>query len=122
LLRVGEPLGMSPGEQILDLTHVDDICRAFLHAASLLQGSEASRHEVYAVSNEERHTLREVVAIFEDVAKQPLPITFGTRAYRDREVMVPWQGTRLPGWHAKISLREGLRRLLLEENLLPAEL
>jgi nucleoside-diphosphate-sugar epimerase len=118
-LRTGEPLGMSPGEQVVDLTHVDDICSAFLHAARLLQSKDESRHEVYAVSSEERHTVREVAAIFEEVAKKPLPITFGARAYRDREVMEPWQGTRLPGWHAKISLREGLRRLLLAEKTLP---
>ena len=121
-LRTGEPLGMSPGQQRLDLTHVDDICSAFLHAAGLLQSREEPRHEVYAVGSEERHTLREVVAIFEEVAKKPLSISFGARAYRDREVMEPWQGTPLPGWHAKISLREGLRRLLLAEKALPLEL
>jgi nucleoside-diphosphate-sugar epimerase len=118
-LKTGAPLGMSPGEQVLDLTHVDDICSAFLHAANLLQSREVSRHEVYAVGSEERHALREVVAIFEEVAGKPLPITFGARAYRDREVMEPWQGPRLPGWHSKISLRDGLRRLLLAERALP---
>jgi nucleoside-diphosphate-sugar epimerase len=119
--RTGAPLGMSPGEQLLDLTHVDDICSAFLHAAGLLQSSDGSRHEVYAVGSEERHTLRELVAIFEEIAGKKLQITFGARAYRDREVMEPWQGPRLPGWHAKISLRDGLRRLLLAERALPPE-
>ena len=115
-LKAGAPMGMSPGEQILDLTHVEDVCSAFLGAANLLLSHEEPRHEVYAVSSEERHTLRELVAIFEEVAGKKLPITFGARPYRDREVMEPWQGPQLLGWHAKISLREGLRRLLLAEN------
>jgi nucleoside-diphosphate-sugar epimerase len=116
-LKSGEPMGMSLGDQVLDLTHVDDVCTAFLSAANLLLNHEEPRHEVYAVSSEERHTLRELVAIFEEIAGKRLQITFGARPYRDREVMEPWQGTRLPGWHAKISLREGMRRLLLAENL-----
>jgi nucleoside-diphosphate-sugar epimerase len=118
-LKTGEPMSMSPGGQVLDLTHVEDVCNSFLHATGLLLNREEPRHEVYTVSSEERYTLRELVAIFEEVAGKKLPITFGARPYRDREVMEPWQGIPLPGWHAKISLREGLRRLLLTENMAP---
>jgi nucleoside-diphosphate-sugar epimerase len=118
-LKSGEPMGMSPGDQLLDLTHVEDICSAFLHAANLLLNHDAPSHDVYGVSCEERHTLRELVTLFEEIAGKKLPITFGARPYRDREVMEPWQGPQLPGWHAKISLREGLRRLLLTENIAP---
>ncbi|KAK3671198.1 hypothetical protein LTR37_021587, partial [Vermiconidia calcicola] len=33
VLRSGEPLGMSPGDQVLDMVHVDDVVEAYLSAA-----------------------------------------------------------------------------------------
>lgn len=117
-MRIGEPLGMSPGDQILDLVHIDDICSAFLHAAEIVLLRDEASHEVFVVSGGERRTLRETVGILEEVAKRKLPITFGVRPYRDREVMEPWNGPQLPGWHAKVSLREGLRRLLMAEKII----
>ena len=114
-LRTGEPLPMSPGDQVLDLVHVDDICSAFLAAAALVPGQPGT--SVYAVSGGQRRSLRQVVATLEEAAGRKLPIHFGARPYRDREVMLPWVGPALPGWEARISLLEGFKRLLVDEAL-----
>lgn len=41
-----------------------------------------------------------------------VPVTFGARPYRDREVMRPWtKGVRLPGWTPRVALEDGIRRM-----------
>ena len=118
-LSTREPLGMSPGDQVVDLVHVVDICRAFEHAAlGLMQGrlTDGAAHaaEVYAISGGQRRTLREAIATFEKAAGARLPITFGARPHRPREVMHPWDGPPLPGWQAQIPLLEGFRGVIAE--------
>jgi nucleoside-diphosphate-sugar epimerase len=120
-LRTGEPLGMSSGEQVLDLAHVDDVCRAFLRAAALAADPTQPANAVYAVSGEQRRTLRGVVETLESVAGRTLPITWGARPYRDREVMLPWVGPTIPGWHPSVSLECGFRALLDAEAHTQAE-
>ena len=112
-LRTGEPLAMSPGEQVLDLVHVDDICRAFLRAAELLPEKPATR--VYAVSGGQRRTLRQVVATLEEAAGRRIPVQFGAVPYRKREVMNPWVGPLLPGWEPQVDLLTGFKKLLASE-------
>jgi nucleoside-diphosphate-sugar epimerase len=107
----GEPLPMSPGEQLLDLVHVDDVVEAFLAAAARLEHGEVAAHERYSVPASRRHSLREAVRLFGEAVGREVPVVWGGRAYRPREVMVPWDGPPLPGWQARIGLVEGLRTL-----------
>lgn len=108
--REGTPLSLSPGEQVLDLVHVDDVAEAFLGAARVDTQEPAP---AFALTSGARLTLRELVALFSRVAGRELPVTFGARPYREREVMTPWsRGRPLPGWHARVSLEDGLRALL----------
>jgi len=111
-LRTGEPLAMSGGEQVLDLVHVDDICRAFLRAAELASDPSQPGNAIYSVSGGQRRTLRAVVETLGQVAGHSLPIVWGARSYREREVMLPWTGPSVPGWQPCISLENGLRSLL----------
>lgn len=116
-LRTGEPLAMSGGEQILDLVHIDDICRAFQRAAELTADSSKPCNSVYAVSGGQRRSLREVVSTLQRVADRPVSVAWGARPYREREVMNPWNGPTMPGWSPEISLEDGLRKLLTSEGL-----
>lgn len=57
-------------------------------------------------------SLKELVAVYSRTIGKPLPIEWGGRAYRSREVMVPWnKGKKLPGWKTKIGLVEGIKRM-----------
>jgi nucleoside-diphosphate-sugar epimerase len=109
----GEPLAMSPGEQLIDLVHVDDVVAAFYLAAErLLQGS-VQGHERYAVSSGKPLALKDLVTVYERVIGRSLPIIWGGRPYRTREVMAPWSsGHPLPGWRPEIGLEEGIRRFV----------
>ncbi|WP_313322026.1 NAD-dependent epimerase/dehydratase family protein [Stutzerimonas nitrititolerans] len=113
-LKTGEHLGLSPGEQKLDLVYVDDVTRSFLVAAEqLLSKVSAEKHERYAVSSHEYISVRNLVALMEDISGKTLNVTFGDRPYRDREVMYPWKAERvLPKWKAEVDVRAGLSRLI----------
>lgn len=106
------PLAMSSGEQLIDLVHIDDVVQAFLAAAERLQGGVVNEHESYGVSSNNAIPLKELVETYGRVIGKSLPIEWGGRPYRLREVMVPWScGAALPGWLPKIGLEEGMKQL-----------
>ena len=109
--ETGVPLQMSPGEQLLDLVHVDDVVAALLTAAQRVGDSDADSSAQFAVSAAKRYTLREVAELYSSVTGRRVDVVWGGRPYRDREVMVPWSGDPLPGWRPTVSLADGLRSL-----------
>lgn len=113
-ITTGEALGLSPGEQLLDLVHIDDVTRAFtLCASHLLDGCATTPHERYALSSGEPISVRQIVMLIEQLSGKSINATFGTRMYREREVMRPWRaGICPPGWNAEIDLRSGLAFML----------
>lgn len=108
----GEPLAMSPGGQLIDLVHVDDVVSAFVCAAERLRGGQVRGHESYAVSSGQPIPLRDLVERFAAVTGREIRVQWGERPYREREVMVPWTAGRpLPGWLPRVDLEQGLRSL-----------
>ena len=116
-LETNGELQMSPGDQVLDLAHVDDICEAFLHAARLVRDPNHPSLACYAVGGGERMSLREIVATLEKAAGRTLRIDWGARPYRPREVMRLWDGPAMPGWQPRITLADGIKALLRERSL-----
>jgi len=117
MMNQKEPFAMSPGDQLLDLTYIDDVVDAYLVAASRLLEGRVSGHEQYAVSSGRTVSLRELVAVFQQETKSILPVQWGGRPYRQREVMVPWdRGEPLPGWRPRVPLAEGIKKLMLWEG------
>lgn len=107
----GQKLGMSPGEQIIKLVHIDDICDAFSVALLNLTAENCGYNEIFCVDTNESYKLIDLVALYERVNSCKLNIVWGEKDYREREVMVPCDNLmNLPGWFAKISLKEGLNK------------
>ncbi len=113
-LRSKVELQLSGGQQIIDLVHVEDICRAYLQAASLVRDPVQPACTSYALSGGERRSLREIVALLQEVAGSEIPVQWGARPYRPREVMRLWEGPGLPGWRPRITLAQGVEALLRE--------
>lgn len=110
----GEALGISPGDQTLDLVHINDVTNAFACCAQqLIDGANCRPHEHYAVTSGTSVSVRQLVTLLEKISDHPLNVTFGVRPYREREVMIPWRaGRHPPGWTANIDLQTGLAMLL----------
>ena len=115
--RTGEAVGLSPGEQIVDMIYVDDVVEAFLVAGRMVEEGRGPACQAFAVSGGERVSVRELVKACEEVLGAPVPVIWGARPYRDREVMVPASFDEgLPGWHPRFSLRQGLSRVMLSSR------
>ena len=107
-----EVLAMSPGEQLIDIVYIDDVIEAYLMAAERLLSGKVNDYEEYKVSTESPLKLKEFVEIYQQEIGFNLPIEWGGRPYRPREVMIPWnKGALLPGWKAKVSLKEGISKV-----------
>jgi nucleoside-diphosphate-sugar epimerase len=111
----GEEIDMSPGEQIMDIMYIDDVIDAYIKLIELLNSEYAQKYKgkVFAVTSDERITLKEFARLFEETTNKKLNINWGRKSYRKREVMYPWdKGERVPGWIQKVSLREGILKAL----------
>jgi nucleoside-diphosphate-sugar epimerase len=107
-----QALDMSPGEQLIDLVHIDDVLRAFMIAANGLQKGEV-QHNSYAISSGNPIKLKELVNLYTEMTKKGLSINWGGRPYRNREVMNTWnKGEKLPGWEPVISLKDGIMSII----------
>lgn len=111
----GGVLEMSPGEQLIDLVHVDDAVNAYLVAAQRLLRPMEAAYECWGVTSSLPLPLRDVVELFRRLNGNKPEIAWGRRPYREREVMIPHPSPALPGWQPQIGLEAGLRRLLLNE-------
>jgi len=112
--ETGEPLSMSPGEQNIDLVHINDVVECYRAAIDRIVSSEVTE-EKYAVSSGNPISLRELVGQIEEIANCQLKIAWGKRPYRDREVMQPWsKGRPLPGWKPQTALSDGIKSLLIQ--------
>lgn len=110
--RSGNQLSLSPGEQSIDLVHVEDVVSAFTKAAGLLLPRTACGHQRFGVSSGRPLSLKALVTELEQTLGVQIPVVWGGRDYRQREAMIPWQPSdSLPGWGPRIPLRAGLRAL-----------
>jgi nucleoside-diphosphate-sugar epimerase len=101
-------LEMSPGEQLINLVHVDDVVDALLIAPSLASVDAPS----YSVPSNQPLDLKQLVEVVGNIVGKPVDVVFGARDYRPREMMKSWQyAPVLPGWTAGTPLTDGLANL-----------
>jgi CDP-paratose synthetase len=117
VLKESRKLEMSPGEQTLSMLYITDVVDGFVECMNGLQENRLRGSNLnFALAPSETISLKNFVALFSDVAGQPLNIVWGARPYRVREVMAPWSDfIVLPNWRAQVPLRDGLKMLLKAE-------
>lgn len=108
----GQRLSMSEGEQIIDISYIDDVIDAYETLIKLLISNAAEHNnKTYVVSNDTRLSLKELSKVFENVTNTCLDIDWGGRSYRNREVMSPYKlGENVPGWKQKYTLEEAISK------------
>ena len=102
LAAEGRRLALSPGEQLVDFVHAEDAARAFVLAGTYLVDGRYELCGDYVISSGMAVTLRELIRRYEEMCGEKMPVDWGARPYREREIMIPWRGSRiLPGWERK---------------------
>ena len=105
-----ESLQLSPGDQKIEWTFIEDIVSGFeLAAKRLVSKQEPQKFVHYTVTSGETVSLKDTIRICEEVLGKKINIEFGAKPYRKREIMAPSKlDPVLPGWSAKVSLRQGI--------------
>ena len=115
--RTGETLQMSPGEQLLDLLHVDDVVHGYEVAADALLAENLPSPSQYQLSSGPLVRLKDVVELYRQATGHTVNVVWGGRPYRLREIMEPRSPVPvLPEWQPCISLRDGLVALNAESQ------
>jgi nucleoside-diphosphate-sugar epimerase len=119
IFKNDEVLGMSAGNQIIDISYIDDVTNAYSTMIDNLNKDDKSiyNHKTFVVTNNQKPTLKELSKIFEDVIDNKLKINWGDREYRHREVMQPFsQGITVPNWKQQYSLKDAITITLKDMN------
>ncbi|MCE5225899.1 MAG: NAD(P)-dependent oxidoreductase [Porphyromonadaceae bacterium] len=113
--KSGEVLDMSPGNQIMDFSYIDDVIDAYLLLTDYLHNKSdiIENGSIYYLQSPERYSLKELSKIFEEVSGRKLNINWGKREYKKREVMNPICSNKvLPSFKHKVSIKEGIRKII----------
>lgn len=117
IAKSNETLEMSAGEQIIDISYIEDVVSGYIKLVELLNSEEKNnfRNKEYVITNNERMTLKELSKFFEEATNMKLNIKWGGRPYREREVMVPYnKGEIVPSWKQKFTLKEAILKTIKE--------
>ena len=105
-----EKLEMSYGNQLIDLVYIDDVIDIYILAAKDLMSGQINNLK-YGVSSGETKTVRKLADEFQRISGLNLPIIWGAKEYRPREVMKAWTNfERHPSWTPSVMLDEGILR------------
>ena len=108
----GQVVNLSPGEQLLDMVYISDVCTAFEQAYNLLSCDSTIHNVVYGVYTNNRKRLKDIVELYIKIIGKPVSVVFGGKPYKAREVMLPTDKLKMvPGWKPSVSLEEGLHLL-----------
>jgi nucleoside-diphosphate-sugar epimerase len=113
-LLAGERLALTPGDQLRDFVHVDDVVKAYL---AILQGMDAlpAGFTEAQVGTGEAVTVRDFVETARTLCHSSSVIEFGTHPHRGREIMRSQADTRVLrelGWQARHGLSTGIGAVL----------
>jgi nucleoside-diphosphate-sugar epimerase len=107
------PVSLRDPHAFVDLIHVEDAAAAFLQAASLLDSGGIPDRSLsrYSVSSGEDITALELVHRFERQARRNLQIAHDSAPASSRRIK-PRRGAAVPGWRPRITLEDGIDRIL----------
>jgi CDP-3, 6-dideoxy-D-glycero-L-glycero-4-hexulose-4-reductase len=96
----GEDIGTTPGEQEIDLVHIDDVCAGIESAIRELDDWDTSQGVLErGLGSGQPIRVKELISRVEKLAGKPLRANIGERTYRPREVMLAYRNYRRPaGW------------------------
>ena len=107
-------IDLSPGEQVLDFIHVDDVTDFYV---SLLKNKELlPKKSNFKLGTGKGHTLKQLAGIIEEITNKKTNINWGGKLYRSADVMYAVadisKQSNLFGWFPEIELTTGIETLI----------
>ncbi len=106
------PILLSPGGQMLDMVYIDDVCSAYLAAINEIKKMHSCEYRIYGVFTGKRYSLKSIVNLYRQLINKDIFVVFGGKSYKKREVVDPVIYPRIPNWQPKITLIEGLNKVI----------
>lgn len=119
-LKSDRNVELTKGEQVRDLTYIDDVVMAYVKA---LESGNLKNYEVYNICSGRGIKIKDVVLkVAEKMSKPKELLKFGAIELREGEesfvVGNPEKFNKATGWQANITIDEGIERMIaLEENI-----
>jgi nucleoside-diphosphate-sugar epimerase len=105
-----QPMQASSGRQLWEAVHVRDVVAAFLQVAVEQIERQAARQ--YQLRPLQSLTVRDVAQVAEEAIGRPVPVDWGARPDRGREMLTPWVVAQPPpGWVPSMDLRQGIAEI-----------
>ncbi len=108
-------LAAGSGLDLIDLTHVDDVARAFVVAADNLATAGGATFIDADVRTGVVLTVRDLVQVVERVVGRTMHVEWGARPGVSRRASALPERACLAGWQPRVSLEDGLRDFFADD-------
>ncbi|CAM8373822.1 NAD-dependent epimerase/dehydratase family protein [Candidatus Methylopumilus planktonicus] len=112
------PIDLSYGEQLIDLVHINDVCKAY-HLIIDMYLNDISINHSYGISSGHEISLKEISLMISSIINPGYDkFNWGARPYRKREVKKNWRNNMnlIPNWYQDFTLYDGLHSLIDKKN------
>jgi nucleoside-diphosphate-sugar epimerase len=107
-------LALSPGEQVLDFIHVNDVVDFYLTVIKNIDKIPSST--IFHLGTGVGHTLKALASIVENITAQKANIKWGGKAYRPSDIMYAVANTdiqtKIFAWSPSLNIYDGVRQYL----------
>ncbi|MDR3696337.1 NAD(P)-dependent oxidoreductase [Mucilaginibacter sp.] len=112
-------LDLSPGEQVLDFIHINDVVD--FYSCLIKNHPRLSNQSVIYLGSGIGHNLQQVAQLFEEITRKKANINWGGKSYRLTDVMyavadISYQ-FHLFNWRPKISLKQGIQLYIENKSI-----
>lgn len=110
------PINLSPGNQVLDFIYIDDVVDFYIFI--LENYNKLPIKSNYKLGSGIGYSLRQVASLIEEISGKKANINWGGINYRQNEVMysVADMSKYNLDWKPRISIKEGLSRIILNRK------
>lgn len=109
-----EFLPLSKGNQLINLTHISDVCKG----VKILMGSSYGNNETFQLKSPETISIRSLASLIEEISGKEIAAKWGALPDRPFEMLWDWNvAPNLPGWSSSVTLRQGLKAKLNELDI-----
>lgn len=97
-------LGLTPGDQEIDLVHINDVCKGVRQCIRELETWKPTQGVMKrGLGSGTTLTIKNLVDHISDTFQIPLNVSYGARSYREREVMTVFRNyTRPKNWSPRL--------------------